>query len=135
MAFAKKSGPSFGISEKSMSLSPKASIRFQSVLDCLFIFLPLFMICLSQRDDANYVVTTFRKNYGHGAAANHSDSFPTPLRVIVPYIRGGNDHSSKHLFSVCEVETVLPNIGVVLGLIPLECHFHSTCNYKQSSTV
>ncbi len=44
IARAKKSAPCLGMSEKSISSSRIASIRFQSVLDRLFVLFPFFMM-------------------------------------------------------------------------------------------
>src|ERR1035438_6926403 len=82
IAFAKKSGPSFGISEKSISSSRMESIRFQSVRDCRFVFFPFFMVRLSQRNDANGVGAAFGENDYSRAPANRTDSSPALLSVV-----------------------------------------------------
>ena len=48
IALAKKSGPSSGMSEKSMSASFMASTRFQSVLDGLFVLCIFVLVCIIQ---------------------------------------------------------------------------------------
>ena len=62
IAFAKKSGPSLGMSEKSISESFMASTRFQSVLDGLFICCVFVLVCIIQ----GYLMP------------------PTPLKVQMP---------------------------------------------------
>src|SRR5712671_1925811 len=84
IAFAKNSGPSFGLSEKSMSSSRIASIRFQSVLDRLFVFFPLFMMCPSQPNDSNGLGCTLCKNDYGRSPANGADSPPTLFSVNPP---------------------------------------------------
>jgi hypothetical protein len=48
IALAKKSGPISGMSEKSMSSSRIASMRFQSVLDGLFVCCIFVLFCIIQ---------------------------------------------------------------------------------------
>src|SRR6202521_4580741 len=133
IAFLKKSGPSFGMSEKSMSSSRIASMRFQSVLEGLFVFFPFFIVCPSQRNDANRFWSGLRENDRSRALTNLADPSPTHVSVIFPRVRFYNQEAAKHLFGVCKIEAMLAHVGAVLGLIPFEIHCNSKCSYASKA--
>src|SRR5579859_241634 len=115
-----------------MSLSRIASMRFQSVLDRLFVFFALFMICLSPRDDANRSGSAFRKDHNRNALANRADRSPTAFLVVLVRVGTDEEHSTKHYFSIGKVEPVLSNVCAVLGLIPFQSHCNSKCSYIEA---
>src|SRR5579863_4519152 len=133
IALAKKSAPCFGISEKSISSSRRASTLFQSVLDRLFELLPLFTICLPERNDADGFVRSFSKGHKGNASVNRADSYPSFLAVILTSVWTNQKNATEHFFCVRKIETVLANIGLVLSFVPLKGHCSSNCNYTQNS--
>src|SRR5579862_774163 len=103
-----------------MSSSRMASMRFQSVLDCLFVFFSLFMIGLSERDDADRVVRKFNECYKGNAAPNHPDSNPALLFIVLAIVGVGKESASKHFFRLGEVKPVFSNIWHGSWLRPIQ---------------
>src|ERR1039458_1130377 len=120
MARLKKSGPSSGLSEKSISESRSASTRFQLVLDRFFVLFAFTMGCLSKRDDTNGLGSTFRKDHDGSAAANRADSNPAAFSVVFSHIGREEKDAAKHLFRIRQVETMFSNVLPVLVFIPFE---------------
>ena len=87
IAFLKKSGPSSGESEKSISESWSASNFFQSVLDRFFVLFVFTLGSLLERDDANGVRFAFRENHVCDATVNQAQPNPTLFSVIFPRVR------------------------------------------------
>src|SRR5579862_9625669 len=83
IAFAKKSGPSSGLSERSMSSSRIASIRFQSVLDRFFVCFAFMPRSLSQGDNANCFWIPLGKDNLHGASTDLTQSRPASFSVVL----------------------------------------------------
>src|ERR1017187_652194 len=85
MARLKKSGPSSGLSEKSISESRSASTRFQLVLDRFFVLFAFTMGCLSKRDDTNGLGSTFRKDHdGFAVSGPHEVMALRPPVILLP---------------------------------------------------
>src|ERR1700733_563635 len=114
-----------------MSSSRSESIRFQSVLDRLFVFALLFTICLSKRDNADGILRGCSECYKGDAPPNHANSHPSFLTVIFALVGTNEKEASKHIFRICEVEAVLSNIGSILCIVPLKRHCNSICSYRQ----
>src|SRR5689334_19228012 len=116
-----------------MSLSRSASIRLQSVLDRFFVFFPFFMICLSQRDDANGILRELSERDKGYPPPNHANPKPSLLAIILTRVGANQKHAAEHFFRLREVEPMLPDIGAVLGFVPLKSHCNSNCSYRQST--
>src|SRR5260370_26665417 len=115
-----------------MSSSRIASMRFQSVLDGIFVFFPLFMVCLSKRDDANVVWRQFSKRHHRNPAPDHPKSRPPLLAIVLTRIRADKKRTPKHLLRPAEIETMLSQIGPCFGFVPFEIHCNSKCSYIQA---
>src|ERR1700733_5969422 len=100
-----------------MSSSRIASMRFQSVLDCVFVFFPLFMICLPQRDDADYIVRAWRECYKGDAALNRANPDPSSFAIVLTGVGTNEKKTAEHFFRLREVDAVLPDIGSILGFV------------------
>jgi hypothetical protein len=77
------------------------------------------MICLSQRDNADYVSRPFCENYDGNPALNHPYSNPS----FFPIFAGVGLHqkkAAKHFLSIREVKSMFTYIAAVLCFIPLE---------------
>src|SRR6266567_830624 len=112
-----------------MSSSRMASIRFQSVLDRLFVFFPLFMICLSQGDDADRIVWAFHECHKGDAALNHPNSNPSLLTIVFTSVGTSQKSASEHFFRFGEMEPVFSDVGAVLAVVPFKNHCNSKCSY------
>src|SRR5271165_3613653 len=99
-----------------MSSSLRESIRFQSVLERFFVFFPLGMIGLSQRDDANGVVQRLSERYKGAAAFSHSNPDPSLFAIVLPHIGTNEKKAAEHLLRVGEMEPVFADVDPVLGL-------------------
>jgi len=109
-------------------------MRFQSVLDSLFVFLALFMICLSQRDDADRIIRIFPEYYEGNTILYHPNSNPSLLAVILARVGTNKKNVTEHLFRLGEVEPMLPDVGPVLGLVPFKSTCNSKCSYTQGAS-
>jgi hypothetical protein len=89
------------------------------------------MICLSQRDDADPVCWAFCERYKGNAALNHPNSNPSPLAIVLSRIGSNKKSATEHFFRLGEMESVFPDIGPVLGLVPFKDHCNSKCSYKK----
>src|SRR5208282_6210829 len=103
-----------------MSSSRIASIRFQSVRDGIFVFFPLFMICLSKRNNANVAGRQLNEGHHRDTPPDHSKSNPALFSVFFTYIWADKKRAMEHLLRPLEVETVLPDVGTVLSFVPFE---------------
>src|ERR1039458_3782332 len=117
------------MSEKSMSSSRSESIRFQSVLERFFVFFPLFMICRSQRDDADGIVRRLSERHKGAPPLNHPYSDPSLLAIILTHVGTDQENAAKHLFRVGEVEAMFTDVGTVLELGPFKYHRNAKCSY------
>src|ERR1700747_881801 len=77
MALAKKSGPNSGESDKSMSSSHIASIRFQSVIDRFFEVFAFTVRCLSGRNDSNNIRLFFGEHDLSQSSSDPAESEPS----------------------------------------------------------
>jgi hypothetical protein len=75
------------------------------------------MICLSQRDDADDVGRGFSERYKGDAPLNHANPDPSLLPIVFTHIRTNKKKTSKHLFCIGEVETMLPDVGSILCIV------------------
>ena len=103
-----------------MSSSRSESIRFQSVLDRFFVLFPLFMICLSQRDDTDCTPRAFCERYKGNTAPNHPNSNPSLLAVVFSSVGTNKKNATEHFFRLGEVEPVFSDVGPVLALVRFE---------------
>jgi hypothetical protein len=77
------------------------------------------MICLSQRDNADYVSRAFRENHDRNPALNHPYSEPS----FFPIFAGIGLHqkkAAKHFLRIREVKSMFTYTAAVLCFIPLE---------------
>src|SRR5580692_472796 len=107
-------------------------MRFQSVLDCLLVLFTLFMICLSQRDDADRIVRSFRERYKGNAIPHHPNCNPSLLAIFLARIGTNKKSATEHLFRLGEVESMLSDVGPILDLVPLKLHCNSKWSYISS---
>src|SRR5208282_5773719 len=118
-----------------MSSSRIASTRFQSLLDGLFIFFPLFIVRPSQRNDADGVGYWLCERHESGATLNRANPNPSLLAIVLARVGPDKEGTAEHLLCPSEVEAMLPNVGAVLGFVPFEDHCNSKRSYIATSPV
>src|SRR5579859_2498473 len=129
IAFAKKSGPSSGLSERSIFSSRIASIRFQSVLDRLFVFFAFIAGGLSQGDDANRFRIPLGEDNLHGASTDLTQSRPASFSVVLSGIGFCEKNAAEYFFRVGKVQSMFTDVRAILGLVPFQSHCNSKCSY------
>ncbi len=87
MAWRKKRGSNWGISESSIFESGSASIFFQLVFHGFFEEFTLMASCLSQGDDPNATFTAFRESDYRYSSVRSADTNPPVFAIILPGIR------------------------------------------------
>src|SRR5208282_1141565 len=95
-------------------------MRFQSVLDRLFAFFTFFMVCLSERNDADGVIRMLREYHKGRTPSNHPNAYPPLLAIVLTGVRTNEENATEHLLRFGEVKPVLPDISPILGLDPLK---------------
>jgi hypothetical protein len=91
------------------------------------------MICLSQRDDADDAGRKFSERYKGDSFPNHPD--PSLLPIVLTRVGTNKKKASKHFFCIGEVETMLPDVGSILCIVPFKNHCNSNCSYMQMGPI
>lgn len=109
-------------------------MRFQSVLDGIFVFFPLFMICLSQGDDSDRIARSWGERHKGATVVNHANPNPSLLTVVPLCVGPDEKKALEHPFRFCEMEPMLPDVGAVLSFIPFNIYCNSKCSYIQADS-
>src|SRR5580704_2231064 len=83
----------------------------------------------------NRVLRALCEGYKGNATANHPNSKPSLLVVILTGVGTDNQQATEHLFRIGEIEAVFANGRAVLRLVPLKNHCNSRCSYKQAAFI
>ncbi|MGA8433107.1 MAG: hypothetical protein WB729_25015 [Candidatus Sulfotelmatobacter sp.] len=89
------------------------------------------MICLPQRDDADYIVRAWRECYKGDAALNRANPDPSSFAIVLTGVGTNEKKTAEHFFRLREVDAVLPDIGSILGFVPFKNHCNSNRSYNK----
>jgi len=129
-ARANISGVASGMSEKSMSSSFIASIRFQSVSDFFVVDLFFILGSLSERYyPRNFICLSVGNS--HDCSVEHAQREKANLAVIAPIVQKRKRVVKENSFDCEKVKSVLRKSRSALGFVPLKTHSSvvTNCSY------
>jgi hypothetical protein len=125
MARLKKVFPCSGISEKSISLSRKASILTQLVRERFLVEDFFTAVGLSCWNDPNSVRLAFRECNDHKSSTDESEANLSHLAIISSGIGADQHRPGKYLRDISEIHSVFSEIRRSLGFVPFKSHEQS----------